>query len=148
MDIDSYDIDVILAILHKRSPDFIFVEINEKVPPPICYCNRFSHTWSRLNGGAYGCSLGFSQISGIATYSSYRDPNLKQTLDNYDGAAAWLDDPGGRGQRGGPHPRGRGAGARAARRGASAGARRRRAGARARAGREGRDLSYAELYYA
>lgn len=38
VDIDSYDVDVALAVLHHRSPDFIFVEINEKIPPPVCYC--------------------------------------------------------------------------------------------------------------
>ena len=37
-----------------------------------------------MQGGAYGCSLGFSQISGIATYSSYRDPNIASTLAAYD----------------------------------------------------------------
>jgi len=36
----------------------------------------------RVVGGAYG---GFSQISmtGTMTFNSYRDPNLKETLDNY-----------------------------------------------------------------
>ena len=37
-----------------------------------------------MQGGAYGCSLGFSQISGITTYSSYRDPNIASTLAAYD----------------------------------------------------------------
>ena len=31
VDIDSYDVDVALAVLASRSPSFIFVEINEKV---------------------------------------------------------------------------------------------------------------------
>jgi hypothetical protein len=59
VDIDSYDVDVALAVLHHRSPDFIFVEINEKIPPPVCYCNRYRHDreWKRLDGNAYGCSL-------------------------------------------------------------------------------------------
>ena len=45
-----------------------------------------SYLWDkvRVQGGAYGCSLGFSQISGIATYSSYRDPNIASTLAAYD----------------------------------------------------------------
>ena len=51
-----------------------------------------SYLWEnvRVLGGAYGCSLGFDRFTGMATYSSYRDPNLTQTLDNYDGTAAFL----------------------------------------------------------
>ena len=44
----------------------------------------------RVQGGAYGCSLGFSQISGIATYSSYRDPNVASTLAAYDATGDYL----------------------------------------------------------
>ena len=43
-----------------------------------------------MQGGAYGCSLGFSQISGIATYSSYRDPNVASTLAAYDATGDYL----------------------------------------------------------
>ena len=65
VDIDSYDVDVALAVLQHYSPVFIQVEINEKVPPPMCYCNRFPIgmsrgkriKWDRLGGDAYGCSL-------------------------------------------------------------------------------------------
>lgn len=63
MDIDSVDVDVTLAVLSAGySPAFIFVELNEKVPPPICYCNRQPlgvppRTWERLGGHHYGCSL-------------------------------------------------------------------------------------------
>jgi len=61
MDIDSVDVDVTLAVLSAGySPAFIFVELNEKVPPPICYCNRHvspPRRWERLGGHHYGCSL-------------------------------------------------------------------------------------------
>lgn len=51
-----------------------------------------SYLWDkvRVQGGAYGCSLGFSQIDGIATYSSYRDPNVANTLQAYDGTGEFL----------------------------------------------------------
>ncbi|KAH8045524.1 metallopeptidase [Aureococcus anophagefferens] len=41
----------------------------------------------RVIGGAYGGSCAFNPISGAFVFSSYRDPNLKATLDNYDAAA-------------------------------------------------------------
>jgi len=44
----------------------------------------------RVQGGAYGCSLSFSQISGIASYSSYRDPNVASTLAAYDATGDYL----------------------------------------------------------
>ena len=51
-----------------------------------------SYLWDavRVQGGAYGCSLGFSQLSGIATYSSYRDPNVASTLSAYDRTGDFL----------------------------------------------------------
>jgi len=65
MDVDSVDVDITLAVLAAGySPAFIFVELNEKVPPPICYCNRHvtasaqhQRGWERLGGHHYGCSL-------------------------------------------------------------------------------------------
>jgi hypothetical protein len=44
----------------------------------------------RVQGGAYGGSAGFDPFSGGFVFSSYRDPNLLQTLDAYDAAAAYL----------------------------------------------------------
>jgi Zn-dependent M16 (insulinase) family peptidase len=44
----------------------------------------------RVQGGAYGGSAGFDPFSGGFVFTSYRDPNLLQTLDVYDAAAAWL----------------------------------------------------------
>jgi len=43
----------------------------------------------RVIGGAYGGWSSFS-ISGIATFNSYRDPNLKETLNNYESTAEYL----------------------------------------------------------
>jgi len=53
---------------------------------------RTAYLWDtvRVQGGAYGCSLGFSRLNGIASFSSYRDPNVVSTLDTYDGTAAFL----------------------------------------------------------
>ena len=39
VDIDSFDAVVVIAVLEVRSPDFVYVEINERAPPPTCYCN-------------------------------------------------------------------------------------------------------------
>ena len=59
VDIDSFDAVVVIAVLEVRSPDFVYVEINERAPPPTCYCNdRTSpRSWRRLANDAYGCSL-------------------------------------------------------------------------------------------
>ncbi|HPT79471.1 MAG TPA: insulinase family protein [Candidatus Atribacteria bacterium] len=54
---------------------------------------RLDYLWNRvrIQGGAYGIFAQFTR-SGMAIFSSYRDPNLKQTLDNYDGFAKYLAD--------------------------------------------------------
>src|SRR5690606_37858313 len=44
----------------------------------------------RVQGGAYGGSSSFDPFSGGLVFTSYRDPNLLQTLAAYDGAAAFL----------------------------------------------------------
>jgi Zn-dependent M16 (insulinase) family peptidase len=44
----------------------------------------------RVQGGAYGGSSGFDPFSGNFVFISYRDPNLLETIDNYDNAAAFL----------------------------------------------------------
>ena len=53
---------------------------------------RTAYLWDavRVQGGAYGCSLGFGRTSGLALYSSYRDPNIVDTLSAYDRTAAFL----------------------------------------------------------
>jgi len=44
----------------------------------------------RVQGGAYGGGSSFDPFSGGFSFSSYRDPNLLQTLDAYDQAATFL----------------------------------------------------------
>jgi Zn-dependent M16 (insulinase) family peptidase len=44
----------------------------------------------RMMGGAYGGFASFDPYTGVFSYLSYRDPNLLGTLDNYDGAASYL----------------------------------------------------------
>ncbi len=53
---------------------------------------RTTWLWERIRmqGGAYGAFCVFDQRSGVFNYLSYRDPNLLDTLDNYDGAANFL----------------------------------------------------------
>lgn len=56
--------------------------------------NYLSTTWLwekvRVQGGAYGAFCQFNPRSGVYSYLSYRDPNLTETLENYDGAADFL----------------------------------------------------------
>ena len=40
----------------------------------------------RVQGGAYGSGTGFTEVTGSFIFTSYRDPNLLQTLDTYDHA--------------------------------------------------------------
>jgi Zn-dependent M16 (insulinase) family peptidase len=44
----------------------------------------------RVQGGAYGGGSGLDAFSGAFTFTSYRDPNLVDTLRAYDGAATFL----------------------------------------------------------
>ena len=56
--------------------------------------NYLRTTWLwekvRVQGGAYGGYCGFDRRSGLFSFSSYRDPNLLSTLDNYDQTARFL----------------------------------------------------------
>jgi Zn-dependent M16 (insulinase) family peptidase len=45
----------------------------------------------RVQGGAYGGSSGLDPFAGTFAFTSYRDPNLVETLDVYDGAAKFLE---------------------------------------------------------
>ena len=47
----------------------------------------------RVQGGAYGGGSSFDPFSGSFAFTSYRDPNLLETIDNYDNAAAFLRQP-------------------------------------------------------
>ena len=52
----------------------------------------YDYLWNniRVKGGAYGCMSGFAH-SGVGYFVSYRDPNLKETLDIYDKAADYIE---------------------------------------------------------
>ena len=78
--------------LAKAAPIY---EPGERVAGAMSVVSRYLRTaylWDavRVQGGAYGCNLGFSRFTGLATFSSYRDPNVASTLTNYDGTAAFL----------------------------------------------------------
>jgi presequence protease len=45
----------------------------------------------RVQGGAYGCFMNLDKISGDLMISSYRDPNLQETLQAYDAIADFLE---------------------------------------------------------
>jgi Zn-dependent M16 (insulinase) family peptidase len=51
-----------------------------------------TYLWERVRvrGGAYGGSCRLDPLSGIFAFSSYRDPNLAETVDVYDGTGAFL----------------------------------------------------------
>jgi len=53
-----------------------------------------TYIWERVRvqGGAYGGFTVFDPRSGVFTYLSYRDPNLLETIQNYDGTAKFLKD--------------------------------------------------------
>lgn len=55
----------------------------------ILYCD---YLWQnvRAKGGAYGCSAGFNSGT-CAVFSSYRDPNLKETMDVYEQIPEYLE---------------------------------------------------------
>jgi Zn-dependent M16 (insulinase) family peptidase len=57
----------------------------------MTYLNT-SYLWDkvRVQGGAYGSGTGFTELTGSFVFTSYRDPNLLQTLDIYDHASAFL----------------------------------------------------------
>lgn len=52
----------------------------------------FDYLWNKIRvmGGAYGCFISFAR-NGKFVLSSYRDPNLKETLDAYLGLASYLE---------------------------------------------------------
>ena len=46
----------------------------------------------RVQGGAYGAFCSFDAFSGVLTFSSYRDPNILSTIENFDRCADFLRD--------------------------------------------------------
>jgi Zn-dependent M16 (insulinase) family peptidase len=53
---------------------------------------RMTHLWEkiRVQGGAYGAFAQFDDATGVFSFLSYRDPNIKATIENYDKAADFL----------------------------------------------------------
>ena len=60
----------------------------------LAVCRWLTLAWMipkiREQGGAYGASLDFERRSGYLALTSYRDPNLIETLATYDGTGAFL----------------------------------------------------------
>ena len=68
----------------------------EKTSGAMSVVSRFlrtSYLWDKVRvvGGAYGCSNVFSPNTGLFKYTSYRDPNLMETLKVYDETPAFLE---------------------------------------------------------
>ncbi|MDR3358290.1 MAG: insulinase family protein [Desulfovibrio sp.] len=55
---------------------------------------RMGRLWEtvRVRGGAYGVSCSLDRLSGVLVFSSYRDPNVRETLAAYDNLADFLRD--------------------------------------------------------
>lgn len=53
----------------------------------------YGYLWDRIRvkGGAYGAHAGYNALNGTFTYSSYRDPFIKETLDAYRGVAEYIE---------------------------------------------------------
>lgn len=53
---------------------------------------RTSWLWDKVRvvGGAYGCANTFNPMTGMFKFTSYRDPNLMETLKTYDETPAFL----------------------------------------------------------
>jgi hypothetical protein len=53
---------------------------------------NFTYLWTkiRVQGGAYGGRLSFNHNTGVATFLSWQDPNIVETLANYDASGAFL----------------------------------------------------------
>lgn len=52
----------------------------------------YDYLWNnvRVKGGAYGCMCGFSGVDGDAYFTSYRDPNLKETNQIYENTEDYI----------------------------------------------------------
>lgn len=52
----------------------------------------YGYLWNniRVKGGAYGCMCGFNRLNGNSFFTSYRDPNLRETNEVYQGIYEYL----------------------------------------------------------
>lgn len=57
IDIDGYDLEVLRAILKKYKPKIIISEINEKIPPPICFEVKYKENYSWDGSHCFGYSI-------------------------------------------------------------------------------------------
>jgi hypothetical protein len=57
IDIDGYDLEVLRAILKKYKPKIIISEINEKIPPPICFEVKYKEDYSWDGSHCFGYSI-------------------------------------------------------------------------------------------
>ncbi len=57
LDIDSYDLFVVKALLNSFQPKIISMEINEKIPPPIYFTVTYDEKHVYEGDDFYGCSL-------------------------------------------------------------------------------------------
>ena len=53
----------------------------------------YDYLWNnvRVKGGAYGCMCSFSGVDGDVYFTSYRDPNLKETNQVYEDIPKFLE---------------------------------------------------------
>ena len=57
LDIDSYDLFVLEAILAAHRPGIIVMEVNEKIPPPLYFTVLFAEDHAWVGDHFYGCSI-------------------------------------------------------------------------------------------
>ena len=57
LDIDSYDLFVLINLLKEFQPKIIISEINEKIPPPINFSVKYDDTWKWQVNHFYGYSI-------------------------------------------------------------------------------------------
>ncbi len=58
----------------------------------LCYILKTGYLWEniRMKGGAYGVFVSPSGLDGAITFGSYRDPNIKSTLDHFKQSLEWI----------------------------------------------------------
>jgi hypothetical protein len=68
IDIDGYDLEVLRTILKVYNPKIIIAEINEKIPPPICFEVKYKEDYS----WDFSHCFGFSIQSGAKVMNNYK----------------------------------------------------------------------------
>ena len=86
---------VIPAQVNYVAKAALLYDLGYELHGSVAVITRFlRNTWLwdrvRVQGGAYGAMCSFDHFSGILAFASYRDPNLRQTLTNYDESARFL----------------------------------------------------------